>query len=90
MTSIDFSKNIRTHVDVGRMEIPAGGTIKTALDQVFAEHSRLRSYLLDDRGSVRKHVAVFRNGESILDRENLSDQVNDGDEIFVMQALSGG
>ena len=39
---------------------------------------------------VRKHVAVFLNGETVRDREGLADAVAEGDEIFVLQALSGG
>lgn len=89
MPAVSFSKNIRTHVDVERWEADAT-TVGEALESVFAEFPKLRSYLLDDRGAVRKHVAVFVNGASITDREKLSDSVTDSDEIFVMQALSGG
>lgn len=89
MPAVSFSKNIRTHVDVERWEADAT-TVGEALESVFAEFPKLRSYLLDDRGAVRKHVAVFVNGASIADREKLSDSVTDSDEIFVMQALSGG
>lgn len=89
MPAVSFSKNIRTHVDVERWQADAT-TVGEALESVFAEFPKLRSYLLDDRGAVRKHVAVFVNGASITDREKLSDSVTDSDEIFVMQALSGG
>ena len=89
MPVIDFSKNIRTHVEVERIEVSAS-TLGEALEPVFADHPKLRGYLLDDRGAVRKHVAIFLNGASITDRETLTDCVSDSDEIFVMQALSGG
>ena len=89
MPSIAFSKNIRTHVDADRMEVHAN-TVSEALESVFSEHPSLRSYLLDDRGAVRKHVAIFVNGVSITDRATLSDTISETDEIFVMQALSGG
>jgi sulfur-carrier protein len=39
---------------------------------------------------VRRHVAIYVNGDRIADRDRLSDPVGDDDEIFVFQALSGG
>lgn len=68
----------------------SGATVSAVLEAVFANHARLRSYLLDDRGAVRKHVSVIVNGEAVNDREALSDAVAEDAEIFVMQALSGG
>jgi molybdopterin converting factor small subunit len=53
-------------------------------------HPRLRSYILDDQGCVRRHVSIYVNAEHIRDRERLSDPVGEDDEIFVFQALSGG
>ena len=53
-------------------------------------HPRLRGYLLDDQGAVRKHVAIFLDGESICDRLALSDPLPAEGELFVAQALSGG
>lgn len=76
-------------MDVDRCEVEAA-TVCEALDCVFAEHPRLRSYLLDDRGAVRKHVVIIVNGETIFDRQNLSDSLKPDDDVFVMQALSGG
>lgn len=68
----------------------AGTTVGAALATYFVEHPRVRGYVLDDQGGVRKHVAVFVNGEPIADRAKLSDLVTDTDEIDVLQALSGG
>jgi hypothetical protein len=46
--------------------------------------------VLDEQGTLRKHMAVFINGESIHDRIHLSDPVPPDGEVYVMQALSGG
>jgi len=50
----------------------------------------VRTYVLDDQGRIRRHVAVFVGGEQLRDPATQSDAVADGDEITVMQALSGG
>jgi hypothetical protein len=89
MAFIAFSQNLQTHVDVDRSRVE-GSTVREALDAVIAVNPRLRGYVLDDRGAVRKHIAVFLNGESVRDREALSDPLPPDAEVFVMQALSGG
>ena len=90
MPSVSFSPNIRSHVDVDTCEVTGAATVKEALESVFLEHQRLRSYLFQDDGSVRKHIALIVNGKPIDDRDTLSDSISEEDEIFVMQALSGG
>jgi molybdopterin synthase sulfur carrier subunit len=68
----------------------AGETIAEALDAVFALQPRLRGYVLDDQGALRRHVAIYLNGQPAADRMRLTDPVRSQDEIYVFQALSGG
>jgi molybdopterin synthase sulfur carrier subunit len=68
----------------------AGVTIGEALSEVFILHPRLRGYVLDDQGALRRHVAIYVNGRPIGDRARLTDPVASEDEIYVFQALSGG
>ncbi|MDF1812989.1 MAG: MoaD/ThiS family protein [Verrucomicrobiales bacterium] len=89
MPTVSFSPNIRSHVDVETCDV-SGGTVREALEAVLLLHPKLRSYLFDDDGSVRKHIAMILNSEPVEDRETLSDATQPEDEIFVMQALSGG
>ncbi len=89
MAFIALTPHLQSHVDVDRREI-VGATVREALDKLFAENPRLKSYLLEDNGAVRKHVAVFLNGESVKDRAKLTDPLPPDGEIFIMQALSGG
>jgi len=60
------------------------------LETVFCANPRLRSYLLDDQGRLRRHVVVYVNGRTVADRDRLGDRVAEEDEIFVFQALTGG
>ena len=57
---------------------------------MFARHPRLRGYLLDDQGGLRRHVTVFIDGLRLRDRRGLGDVVADDSEVYVVQALSGG
>ena len=89
MATVTFTKALARHVDCppGAVE---GATVREVLEGYFAVHPAVRHYVLDDQGSVRKHVTVFLAGRQIRDRQSLSDPVGAGDEIHVMQALSGG
>ena len=64
--------------------------MKEVLDHIFNEIPRLRGYVVNERGAVRKHMTIFLDGELITDRRTLSDPVKENSEIYVMQALSGG
>jgi sulfur-carrier protein len=72
------------------MQSAPGDSVRAVLDHVFTDHPRLRSYILDDQGRVRRHVAIYVNATRIEDADRLSDPVGADDEIFVFQALSGG
>jgi hypothetical protein len=60
------------------------------LDNYFRTHDRARGYVLDDQGSLRRHMAIFIDGNQIEDRDTLSDPVPAGAVVDIIQALSGG
>lgn len=89
MATVVFTPNLRRHVECPT-ETVEGATVRVILDAVFAKNPRLRGYVLDDQGALRRHMNVFVDGEMIADRERLSDPVRPASEVYVMQALSGG
>jgi len=89
VASVAFTANLQRHLSCPDLTVP-GSSVRVVLDQVFAVEPRLRSYILDDQDRVRRHVAIYVNGDRIADRERLSDPVGDDAEVFVFQALSGG
>jgi sulfur-carrier protein len=89
MAKINFTSNLRRHVDCPSMEVEATA-LHQALHQAFAKNERLKTYVLDDQGHLRKHMRILIDGQAIADLEKFSDVVKPGSEIWVMQALSGG
>jgi sulfur-carrier protein len=89
MARVEFTSNLQRYLACPMREAP-GHTVRAVLEHVFAEQTRLRSYILDDQGRLRRHVTIYLNGERITDRVALADPVRDDDEVFVFQALSGG
>jgi sulfur carrier protein ThiS len=86
---VSFAKAIQRHAACPPADI-GGDTLRRVLDSYFDIHPAARTYVLDERGAVRKHVAVFVNDTLVLDREQLSDPIAADDQISVFQALSGG
>jgi molybdopterin synthase sulfur carrier subunit len=72
-------------------DIPANGN---SLPEIFKEiessYPGLSSYVLDETGSLRRHVNIFIDGKMINDRNKLSDPFSSNSEIYIIQALSGG
>ncbi|HEY8032548.1 MAG TPA: MoaD/ThiS family protein [Methylocella sp.] len=89
MAKIVFTSNIQRHVACPEAEA-AGRTVREVLESVFAENPRARGYVLDDQAALRKHMAIFVDGQVIRDRARLTDAVSDSSRIYVIQALSGG
>jgi len=87
--TVNFTPNIQRHVRCPETEAP-GVTVREVLEHVFGGNPRARGYVLDDQGALRRHMAIFVNGTAINDRDALSDRVAPKDEIYIMQALSGG
>jgi sulfur-carrier protein len=89
VATVVFTPNLRRHVECPT-EIVEGPTVRAVLDAVFAKNPRLRGYVVDEQGALRRHMSVFIDGEQITDRDRLSDPVRSTSEVYVMQALSGG
>lgn len=89
MPTVSFTPALQRFLSVPATQVE-GMTVGEALAAVFASQPALRGYVLDDQGAVRRHVAVYVNGEPVHDRVRMTDQVGMHDEIYVFQALSGG
>jgi molybdopterin converting factor small subunit len=72
----------------GRRSFPVeGATVDAALAGVVAAHPELRVHLFDETGAIRQHVSCFHNGAMVTDGDAA---VADGDELVILQAVSGG
>lgn len=75
----------------GLKDTPAkGSTLKDVLKEIESNYPGIRSYILDEQGSLRRHVNIFIDGGLISDRVSLSDRFTEKSEIYIIQALSGG
>ena len=89
MPTIHLTSHLRRIGPGAPIQVEAA-TLGDALEAYFAAAPKVRSYILDDQGRLRRHVAVFIDGVLLTDKRNLGRNVSAASEIYVMQALSGG
>ena len=89
MVTVNFSPSIQRHKPCPAQRVQAG-TLGDVLGSAMQAEPGLRSYVLDDQGFIRKHVAVFVNKDMHLPRNNLARPVAAGDTVLVIQCLTGG
>jgi molybdopterin converting factor small subunit len=69
----------------GRIELE-GGSVGEVLRELERAWPRVAGWILDERGRVRAHVNVFRDGERV--REDAA--VGPDDRLHVLPSISGG
>ena len=89
MARVVFTSNLQRYVDCAEHTV-GGRTVRAALEEVFGKQPRIRDYILDDQGHLRRHVHIYIDGQRIGDGIRLDQPVGSASEIYVMQALSGG
>ena len=71
----------------GREVQAAGETIAAVFDDLERQFPGFRFRVINELDELRPHFKVFVNGTRKLD---LSEPITATDELFIMQALSGG
>lgn len=90
MPVVRFTRNLeRFYPDLKATEVE-GATVAEVISALESLYPGLPAYLIDETGALRQHVNIFIGDEIVSDKRRLSDTVRAGDEIFVLQALSGG
>lgn len=90
MATIKFTNALkRFYPNLEELTIVANN-VNNVLAIIEKEYPGIKNYIIDDQGTLRKHVNIFINGEIIKDRIKLSDKINEQDEVYIIQALSGG
>ncbi len=74
----------------GRTSTVEATTAAEAVDALCAQVPALQVHVFDDDGNVRRHVNIFVRGEIAKGPGSLDVAVADGDEVAVVQAVSGG
>ena len=89
MASLYFTPNLARHTECPKATLTAS-SVAELLERYFEQWPKVRGFVLDDQGEVRKHVKVLVDGRNLRDRRRLTDGLAANSEVHVFQALSGG
>ncbi len=91
MPKVSFTKALKRFYPTLENKIYIkGDNISEILDGIEEKHPGIKDYIVEENGQLRKHVNIFCGEDPIDDRITLSDMVGEEDEVFIIQALSGG
>ena len=71
----------------GREVEATGATLTELLADLERQYPGLRFRIIDEQDEMRPHVRFFLNGEQVF---GLTQPLRPGDELQIVQALSGG
>lgn len=66
-----------------------GGTVGECLKDLVRQFPQLRELLFDKNGKLHKYIEIFVNGKSTYPEE-LAESVKDGNEIYILNVITGG
>jgi sulfur-carrier protein len=89
MARICFTSHLRAVGPTGPARYD-GATLAEVLAAVAQDFPHLPSYIFDDQGKIRRHIAVFIDGLMQPRESALTLRLNEDSEIHILQALSGG
>jgi hypothetical protein len=89
LATIAFTPHLKA-VGPTQEEACAGSTLSEILEDLHPRYPRLKAYVLDDQGRLRKHVAIFIDGVMTAREGALTRPLDRSSHVYVFQALSGG
>ena len=90
MPKINFTGHLkRFYPELASMEVK-GLSVADCLKEIEVQYAGLKSYIVDENGALRQHVNIYIGNQMVKDRKYLRDTIKVNDEIYIMQAISGG
>ena len=65
----------------------AGATVAELLEDLNRQFPGIRFRMIDEQDAIRQHMRIFVNGEQV---GGLAASLKPTDEVYILQALSGG
>jgi molybdopterin synthase sulfur carrier subunit len=90
MPTVRFTRHLRRFFPDLEDGTVDGDTVAAVIKGLDEQYPGFAHYIADERGRLRQHVNIFIGDSLIHDREALQDSVAPDDEVFILQALSGG
>lgn len=88
MIKVFLTANLQKYYPVSQFEVDAR-SVTHLLQLMDQERPRFSTYIIDEAGNARKHVNIFVDG-ALVPKTDLNRALTAGNEVHIMQALSGG
>lgn len=72
------------------LELAGDGTVSELLGALGGAYPGVQQRVVDELGALRPHVNVFVNGENIRHLDGMATSIGEGDEVWLLPAISGG
>ena len=89
LVTVTFAPSLQRHIPCPPQSV-APSNLREVLKTALLAAPDLSHYVFDDQGNIRKHVAVFINRDMLQNRSVLTQMLKAGDQVLVVQALTGG
>lgn len=86
---VTFAASLQRHIPCPPQNV-APASLREVIKAALLAAPDLSHYVFDDQGNIRKHVAIFINRDMLQNRADLTRTLNSGDQVLVVQALTGG
>ncbi len=87
--SVTFAASLQRHIPCAPQNV-APASLREVLRAALLAAPELNHYIFDDQANIRKHVAIFINRDLLKNRADLTQNLHPGDQVLVVQALTGG
>ena len=87
--SVTFAASLQRHIPCAPQNV-APTSLREVLSSALLAAPELSHYIFDDQANIRKHVAIFINRDMLKNRADLTQNLHPGDQVLVVQALTGG
>lgn len=77
---------LRSYTERSEVEV-RGATLGAVLAELERLYPGIRFRIIDEQDRIRRHIRIFVNGAQLRD---LAQPLAPGDELVIVQALSGG
>lgn len=88
--SVRLPSLLTSLLDLPRSIEVAGETLDEALGDLCRRHPSLAVHLFDESGEFREHVLCFINDTNSRELDRSKPGLEEGDEVTILQAVSGG
>ena len=86
---VTFAASLQRHIPCVPQNV-APASLREVLNAALLAAPDLSHYMFDDQANIRKHVAIFINRDLLKNRADLTQTLHSGDQVLVVQALTGG